>query len=140
MSSKTNRIVMVDDDPDDLFLTEISLRKAPYPVEFVGISSGAELFEYIKNQGIGSIDVLLLDLNMPIQSGHDILSTLSTYPHFDGVKVIMFSTSKKADDRKSALNIGATDFMVKPSTKSEISSFVAHIGELLDEKGMAVAS
>lgn len=138
--SKNNRIVMVDDDRDDLFLTKISFRNSPYPVEFVGLNSGAALFEYIKNHGIGSIDVLLLDINMPIQSGPEILSKLSVYPHFEEVKVVMFSTSKKADDRINSLKMGAKDFLIKPSSKSEIAEFVDHIGRLLVSEEIAVAS
>jgi len=137
--SNTKRIVMVDDDRDDLFLTKISLRKSSVPVDFVGLNSGKELFDYIKNRGIGSIDVLLLDINMPVQSGHDILLKLSKYPHFEDIKVVMFSTSKKVDDRLDSLRMGALDFMIKPSTHPEIANFLSHIGELLKSKTLQAA-
>jgi len=57
---------------------------------------------------IGSVDLLLLDLNMPIQNGHDILKELSTYPHIEDLCVVMFSTSRRAIDKEIAERLGAS--------------------------------
>jgi len=135
----TYKIVMVDDDQDDLFLTKISFRRAGYPVDFIGLKSGVALFDFIKNQGIGSIDILLLDINMPVQSGHDILARLKDYPHFGDIKVVMFSTSRMPGDLTKSFQKGATDFMVKPSSQADTESFLDHIGDMLMSEQMAVA-
>ena len=140
MHSNSNRIVMVDDDRDDLFLTKISFNKAHVPVDFVGLRDGESLFDYIKFHGIGSMDILLLDINIPVVSGYDILAKLREYKHFDEIKVIMFSTSNRLDERKKALAMGAKDFMVKPSSQREIQDFISDISEHLNIGDLAIAS
>ena len=139
-SAPAVRIVMVDDDRDDLFLTEISFRKANFPVEFIGLESADQLFEHIKDKGIGSIDVLLLDLNMPIMGGLETLETLHDYPHFEDLNVYMFSTSSSNRDRKACLEAGAKGYLYKPSGLSSMKKFVEGIGECLKQQDFAVAS
>jgi len=130
--SQVLTIVMVDDDKDDLFLTRMSFKKSAFECNFVGLASGQKLFEYIKFNGIGSIDVLLLDINMPMMDGNAVLKELKTYPGFSQLKVIMFSTSKLLLERSNALNAGAVDFISKPSSIENIrfliKSIQTHLG------------
>ena len=134
------RIAMVDDDKDDIFLTKMAFKRASFPSEFIGMNSGKALFEYIKNNGIGSIDVLLLDLNMPVIDGHDILADLSAYPHFSDLCTIMFSTSKRTVDKDVSQHLGATAFIVKPSTVNETEAFIQLVSDLIPDQKLAIAS
>ena len=134
------RIVMVDDDRDDLFLTEVSFRKADFPVEFTGLNSAEELFNHIKDKGIGSIDVLLLDLNMPVMGGLETLEMLQDYPHFDDLNVYMFSTSSSKHDRKVCLDAGAKGYLFKPSGLISMTKFVEVISGSLKREKFAIAS
>lgn len=133
------RIVMVDDDRDDVFLTKMAFKRADFATDFAGLNSGKSLFEYIKNNGIGSVDLLLLDLNMPIQNGHDILKELSTYPHIEDLCVVMFSTSRRAIDKEIAERLGASAFIVKPGTVSETNEFVKNVGEIFKTSAYEMA-
>lgn len=133
------RIVMVDDDRDDIFLTKMAFKRADFPSGFIGLNSGKSLFEYIKNNGIGSIDLLLLDLNMPIQNGHDILKELSAYPHAKDLCVVMFSTSRRLIDKEVSERLGASAFIVKPGTVPETDNFVKNVGEILKLDKFAMA-
>ena len=134
------RIAMVDDDKDDIFLTKMAFKRASFPSEFIGLNSGKALFEYIKNNGIGSIDVLLLDLNMPVTNGHDILAELSAFPFYSDLCTIMFSTSNRTIDKDVSKHLGATAFIVKPSTVEETEKFVQLVIEMIPEPKLAVAS
>lgn len=131
---------MVDDDRDDIFLTKMVLKKAGFDAEFTGLETGDALFKHIKNNGIGSIDLLLLDVNMPIQDGHDVLARLSAYPHFSDLTVIMFSTSRREQDKAVSEQLGATDFIVKPSTVKETDDFIKKVSATLKLQEYAIAS
>lgn len=133
------RIVMVDDDRDDIFLTKMAFKRANFPSEFVGLKSGKALFEHIKNNGVGSIDLLLLDLNMPIQDGHEILRHLAAYPHAQDLCTVMFSTSRRAVDKEMSESLGATAFVVKPSTVSETDAFVQNVSAIVESREFALA-
>ncbi len=133
------RIVMVDDDKDDIFLTRMAFKRADLTSIFMGLESGKDLFDYIKNNGIGSIDLLLLDLNMPVQDGHAILKELADYPHFKELCTVMFSTSRRVVDKEVSKNLGATAFIVKPSTAPETDAFVKNVSEIVRSREYAVA-
>ena len=134
------RIVMVDDDQDDLFLTGVCFRQADFPVEFVALSSAAKLHEYIKDNGIGAIDILLLDLNMPVTGGLETLEALQNYPHFDELNVFMFSTSSSETDKTACLEAGAKGYLMKPAGLTQMRSFVEAVAESLDVKELSMAS
>ena len=134
------RIVMVDDDQDDLFLTGVCFRQADFPVEFVALSSAAKLHEYIKDNGIGAIDILLLDLNMPVTGGLETLEDLQNYPHFDELNVFMFSTSSSETDKTACLEAGAKGYLMKPAGLTQMRSFVEAVAESLDVKELSMAS
>jgi len=134
------RIVMVDDDQDDLFLTGVCFRQASFPVKFVPLSGAEKLHEYIKDNGIGAIDILLLDLNMPVTGGLETLEALRSYPHFDELNVFMFSTSSSESDRRACLAAGAKDYFLKPSGLTQMRSFVEAVSKSLDLKQLSIAS
>lgn len=134
------RIVMVDDDQDDLFLTGICFRQASFPVDFVPLGSGEKLLEHIKDNGIGAIDVLLLDLNMPVMGGLETLEALQNYPHFDELNVFMFSTSSADADREACLEAGAKGYLLKPSGIAQMRGFVEAVTNCLDPQKLSIAS
>jgi len=134
------RIVMVDDDQDDLFLTGICFRQASFPVDFIPLSSGEKLIEHIKDNGIGSIDVLLLDLNMPVMGGLETLEALQEYPHFDELNVFIFSTSSAESDRQACLAAGAKGYLLKPSGLTQMRDFVEAVAECVDPEKLSLAS
>lgn len=121
------RVVMVDDDVQDIILTRALLKRAGAPVTVEGFSSGAELYDYIKNNGIGSIDVILLDINMPREDGFEVLRKLNNYPDIGDVKIVMYSTSKRPHETIMALELGANDFVEKPRRLEDVADLSAAI-------------
>jgi CheY-like chemotaxis protein len=127
-------IVMIDDDEDDLFLTKIGFRKADFDVNFIGVKTADDLFDYIKKNGILSIDLLLLDLNMPKLDGWDVLDALRSYPGFDDVLTFIFSTSKRDSDRHMCEEKGADFYMAKPSNAEQTAQFIKIIENEFSKK------
>lgn len=120
LTESQKKIVMVDDDAEDIFLTRTFLKRAGMPAAVTGLNSGEELYNYIKNNGVGSIDVILLDINMPIEGGFDVLKRLLVYPDIGDIKIIMYSTSKRSHETSLALKLGANDFVEKPRRLEDI--------------------
>ncbi|WP_026942046.1 response regulator [Hellea balneolensis] len=111
---------MVDDDSDNILITQLLLRKSGTSADFKGLDSGEALYEYIKHNGIGSMDVILLDINMPMEDGFDVLKKLKAYPDVSDLKIIMYSTSKRPDETRLALELGADNFVEKPRRLEDI--------------------
>jgi len=117
------QVVMVDDDPDDIFITKALAKRSALPINFQGFESGSALFEYIQDSGVQSIDVILLDINMPEQSGFDIVSKLRESIDNDEMTIVMFSTSEGLNEKKRAFELGGNGFVVKPRTTEEEKAF-----------------
>jgi len=93
------RVVMVDDDPDDIFITKALAKRSTLPIDFKGFESGNALFKYIEDNGTEAIDLILLDINMPKPCGYDIVSRLRKCSQHDEITIC------NAERVKSAANI-----------------------------------
>jgi two-component system OmpR family response regulator len=123
------RIVIVDDDPGlrellTEFLVDHGLRAE-------AVDSGAALRSRL---GRSPCDLIVLDMMMP---GEDGLSVLRTLAHgADSPAVIMFSALAGEVDRVVALELGADDYVTKPSSPREI---LARIRSVLRRRGAGSA-
>ncbi|MDA8708529.1 response regulator [Hellea sp.] len=118
---------MVDDDAEDIFLTRSLLRRSGVRATVTGLTSGKELFTYIKNNGIGNIDVILLDINMPIQDGFAVLQKLKKYPDISDLNIVMYSTSKREEEDARAAELGADGFVQKPERLEDMSELLKFV-------------
>jgi len=78
-------------------------------------------------------DVLVLDVMLPGQSGHDILVALRAMPDFAHLPVLMLTA--KGQGREMALQAGANMFMSKPFSNAEIVAAVRSLGAGTSPKG-----
>ena len=117
------RVVMVDDDPDDIFITKALAKRSTLPIDFKGFESGNALFKYIEDNGTEVIDLILLDINMPKPCGYDIVSRLRKCSQNDEITIVMFSTSNYLHEKKLALSLGSNGFITKPTTAEEENAF-----------------
>ena len=122
--NRVAHVVMIDDDKDDLTLTKSSFQKSVFPFKFTGFSAAENLFSEIENGGVDDIDILLIDLNMPVMGGLDTLKTFRQRFKTDNIKIFMFSSSKSNIDRKECVNAGADGYLFKPSGTYETQRFV----------------
>jgi CheY-like chemotaxis protein len=119
------KILMIDDDVDDIELTREALKECTYEVELMTVDFDQTLIEYIqKNQP----QLILLDLNMPKVDGKVILQLLKSDPVYKMIPVIIFSTSNRGDDIKQSYQMGANGYIIKPSVFTEWVNVMEQIG------------
>ena len=116
------RILVVDDDAMNLKRTRMILEKH-YNVLLA--ESGREALEKIKYE---KVDLILLDIAMPIMDG------LETFRHmkddFVEIPVIFLTASGYEEDVRTAINLGATNYLKKPFFPKELLKRVASALEL----------
>ncbi|HMA63255.1 MAG TPA: response regulator [bacterium] len=78
-----------------------------------------------------SIDVAVLDINMPRKNGFDLLGYIKQDLEDDRIEVIMLTGLKNKDLKRKALNLGATDLINKPISKQDL---IARINSVLRTK------
>jgi CheY-like chemotaxis protein len=112
MESRRYAVLLVDDDPDDVELTRMMLGQARLTLDVSFSNSGAEALARLKN-GRGP-DLILLDLNMPLMDGLDMLRALKRDPQLRSIPVVILTTSQNPDDRAPSWRLRAAGFLTKP--------------------------
>ena len=109
------RILLVDDNPNDLELALIAFEKSGRSPEVKVARSGQEALRLLKQaKGDQLPDVVMLDLNMPQMDGLAVLSAIRQQPGLEGIPVVMLSTSREERDIRACYERGASAYVVKP--------------------------
>ncbi len=104
-----NTVLAIDDDRTTLGILESQLNSMGYRV--VTERSGIRGVELAKEF---APDVILLDLNMPVMSGFDVMSALRKEKVTKNLPVIVLTVSKERETVVDAMRHGAIDYIVKP--------------------------
>ena len=125
------KVFLVEDDQSIITLVEYNLKKEGFKVLIS--SDGDDALKEIKNQ---EPDLVLLDWMLPNLSGIDICKSLRKDKKFQDLPIIMLTAKGQEEDKVSALNAGADDYITKPFGHSEL---VARINALLRRRKPRVA-
>src|SRR5438034_5870585 len=126
MNLRPNRVLIVDDNEMNRDMLARRLVRKCYHV--TAAPSAHDLMDQIKNE---SIDLVLLDIEMPEISGLDALKIIrGTYSTIE-LPVIMVTARNQSEDVVTALDLGANDYLTKPV---DFSVALARIGTQLSHK------
>jgi CheY-like chemotaxis protein len=125
--SSRRTILLVEDDPDDLFLLSRAFRNAQLDCELQRVRDGAEAIAYLAgsepyaNRHKHPLpQVMLLDLHLPRVSGLEVLEFVAKLPAEDGPYVILLSASASAPEPARAFALGANRHAEKTATYSAV--------------------
>ncbi len=121
---KLNNILIVDDEPINLTILELSLDELE-DITIISALDGYQALEYVKNR---TIDLIILDLSMPELGGLEVLSILKKDKPLKYIPVIVVTA--KTEDRYRALEMGAEDFLSKPIDVIELRFKVTNLLKL----------
>lgn len=114
-------IVLVDDDEDDRYIFQEAFLQTGCKNSFVQFENGTLLLKYLETADPDEYpSLILLDLNMPVMDGREVLKTVKANPQWRHIPVIVFTTSRLGKDRKTAYDLGANCFISKPSGYQEV--------------------
>lgn len=112
-------ILIIDDEPDNIFLTRLQLEKAGY--EVITSSDPQEGLELV-NQELP--DLIILDINMPGMDGLEVCKKLKSSTKTAQIPIIMFTSRDEVDDRVAGLDTGADDYLDKETDFRELKARV----------------
>lgn len=128
--ANTGRTVMIADD--SVYIRQSlqqTLQRAGYRV--IQARDGMEAWELLLEQ---PPDVLLLDIEMPHLNGYELLSMIRASPRFAALKIIMLTARSSEKHRRSAQDLGAQAYLIKPSPPEQL---LETIGAVLSEQPAA---
>ena len=109
------RILVVDDEPDLVETIQCRLEYCKYDV--ITSSNGKDGLEKAANE---KPDLILLDTNMPVMNGHEMLERLSKNPELKNIPVIMLTSLCEPQDITTASSYGISDYVTKPFDFAEL--------------------
>ncbi|MBU6452616.1 MAG: response regulator [Cyanobacteria bacterium REEB67] len=110
-------IVLVEDNPDDVYLMQALLKDARITSLLHVLKDGEQSIEFVNSiiSGRRSVpDLIFLDLNLPKISGHEVLAEIRKHESLNNMRVVVLTTSDEPEDRKLALANGADCYCLKP--------------------------
>ena len=137
-------ILLVEDNEDDEVLTLRALKKNHIANEVVIARDGVEALDYLFGTGAHAgrdtslqPQVVLLDLNLPRISGHDVLKRVRSDPRTRHVPIVVLTSSKEEEDVMQSYTAGANAYVRKPVEFTQFSEAIKAVGMfwlLLNEK------
>jgi two-component system, response regulator len=108
-------LVVCEDDPDDLALTVRALERLDICCRIVTVASAAAALEFLAdNHYCGSLCLLLLDHQMPMMTGAEVIRKLRTDSRTETLPVVVFSVHEDEDSVRQCWDSGANGYIVKP--------------------------
>lgn len=129
-ANDNGKLVLVIDD-SQMIRRIVQYSLAEVDIKTVPFRSGIDALNALRAGIVPVPDLVLLDIGMPLMSGYDVASLLSSKPEFKGVPIVMLSGKGRIIDRLRAKRAGAIDYITKPFEKRE---FVHKIFALLKLK------
>ena len=130
------KILIVEDNPDDVFFFKQAMKKASADFHLHTVSDGVQAVAYLKGEAAFNDrashpfpDVLLLDLNMPGMNGFELLEWVRSSSHSSHLIVHVMSASSRDLDIQKAYELGANSYVIKPSRIDELIRFVAALDQ-----------
>lgn len=122
-------ILHVENDKDDIFVTQRAFKKAGIEVPINAVENGEQAVAYLLGDGkyANRTDyplptVILLDWNMPLMSGSGFLAWRRSQPEIKRIPVVVLTSSNNEKDMIEAYELGSNGFVVKPSTLASLQA------------------
>lgn len=130
-SGKPIEILLVEDNPGDVRLTQEALKEAKVKNDLHVVYDGVEALAFLRHKGkykdSPHPDIILLDLNLPKKSGHEVLTEIKDDDNLKRIPVVILTVSKDEEDIFKSYNFHANCFITKPVDLNQFLNVVKAI-------------
>ena len=126
-------VLLVEDDPGDVLIAQEALSAGQLSTHLDVVNDGVQAMEFLRGEGDYSKakrpDLILLDLNLPRMSGHEVLAEVKADPLLRRIPVVVLSTSTAAEDINRSYDLHASVYVAKPVDFDAFTDVVKQIDE-----------
>ena len=128
---KPIHILLVEDNEGDILLTIEAFAEGKITNDISVVKDGKEAIDFLNQVGIYSTkelpDLVLLDVNLPKQNGHEVLHIIKTTEKLKSIPVIMLTTSSSEMDILKAYKNYVNCYITKPIDVLDFMKVIAQI-------------
>ena len=124
-------ILYAEDEENDIFFFKRALRVAGSRCILSAVRDGQQAIDYLAGEGSFADRsrcplpaLILLDINIPKKGGLEVLQWIRQQPDFNSSPVLIFTSSTRQEDMDSARQLGANDYLLKPSDPLKLDDLV----------------
>ncbi|HEY2273772.1 MAG TPA: response regulator [Jatrophihabitantaceae bacterium] len=134
-------VLLVEDDPGDVLIAREAMAAGQLSTSLDVVTDGREALAFLRREdGYAEArrpDLILLDLNLPRMSGHEVLAEVKSDPELRRIPVVVLTTSQAHEDIAKSYDLHASVHVSKPvdfddftGVVKQIDQFFGNIAEL----------
>lgn len=131
MTKRIAELLLVEDNPADVLLTRKAFSEVANKTSVHSVGNGKQALGFLEKRGkyndAPDPDLILLDLNLPGISGHELLTMIRENKSLKYIPIIILSSSSNRDDVSAAYEYGANSYVRKPHDWDEFKQVVQAI-------------
>jgi two-component system response regulator len=127
---KNKAILLIEDNPDDVILTQRAFKKNNITNELVVVNDGVQALDLLLGPDSDGVlpTLILLDLNLPKISGLELLKRIRADERTRRLPVVVLTSSKEDQDIMASYNLGANSYVRKPVSFDEFVEATRQLG------------
>ena len=131
MNEEKVKILLVEDNPGDVRLTQEALISGKLDIKLYSVQDGEEAMTFLRRKcryaNVPEPDLVLLDLNMPKKDGREVLAEVKADDNLKHIPVVILTASESEADIEKCYNLHANCYVTKPMDLDLCSSVVQSI-------------
>jgi chemotaxis family two-component system response regulator Rcp1 len=126
-------VLLVEDDPGDVMIAQEALKASRLTSKLTVVPDGVEAMKYLRREnGYADAtrpDLILLDLNLPRKSGHEVLAEVKADPTLRKIPIVVLTTSGAAEDVVRSYDLHANVYVTKPVDFDHFTGVIKQIDD-----------
>ena len=128
MDDRPIEILLAEDNDDDIVMIREAFGATKITTQLNVVGNGQVALDYLRQHGAyrdaRRPALVLLDINMPVKDGFEVLNEIKRDPALASLPVVMLTSSQSEDDIARSYSNGACSYITKPVTLEEFQSVI----------------
>jgi CheY-like chemotaxis protein len=126
-------ILLMEDNEHNVFFVQEALKRIEKPIELTVVKDGAQALDFLFHRApyaqAAQPTIILLDLNMPVKNGFDVLAALAHDVQLKCIPTIVLTTSTRPEDISRCYELGANAYLEKPAGLAKLYGVIKAVVE-----------